>query len=198
MLKRWCARSVIVLIGLVLVACASDKDPAEKAIKAAEDLVNSTVPEASKYVPDQAKALQDSLKGVKDTFAKGDYKAALAGAGEISGKAKAVADTAAAKKAELAKSWADMSAGMPKVLDAIKSRVDILSQAKKLPAGMDKAAVDGAKSGLDTITKTWADAQSAFTSGNVTDALAKASTVKTQAAEIMTKLGMEVPAALKS
>jgi hypothetical protein len=198
MLKRRCARSVIVLIGLVLVACASDKDPAEKAIKAAEDLVNSTVADASKYVPDQAKALQDSVKGVKDTFAKGDYKAALAGAGEISGKAKAVADAAAAKKAELAKSWADMSAGMPKVLDAIKSRVDILSQAKKLPAGMDKAAVDGAKSGLDTITKTWADAQSAFTSGNVTDALAKASTVKTQAAEIMTKLGMEVPAALKS
>jgi hypothetical protein len=198
MLKRWCARSVIVLTSLALVACASDKDPAEKAIKAAEDLVNSTVTEASKYVPDQAKALQDSVKGVKDTFAKGDYKAALAGAGEISGKAKAVADAAAAKKAELAKSWADMGAGLPKVLDAIKSRVDILSQAKKLPAGMDKATVEGAKSGLDSITKTWADAQSAFTSGNVTDALAKAGTVKKQAAEIMTSLGMEVPAALKS
>jgi hypothetical protein len=198
MLTRWCARSVIILISLALVACASDKEPAEKAIKAAEDLVNSTVAEASKYVPDQAKALQDSVKGLKDSFAKGDYKAALSGAGEISTKAKAVADAAAAKKAELAKSWANMSAGLPKVLDAIKSRVDILSQAKKLPAGIDKAAVEGAKSGLDTITKTWADAQSAFTSGNVTDALAKAGTVKTQAAEIMTKLGMEVPAALKS
>jgi hypothetical protein len=51
---------------------------------------------------------------------------------------------------------------------------------------MDKTAVESAKSGLESMNKAW------------TDALAKANAVKSQAAEIMTKLGMPVPAALKS
>ena len=205
MFKHWFARSIVVVAALALAACASDKEPAEKALKAAEDAVTAAVAEGSKYVPDQAKVVQDALRGLKDSFAKGDYKAVLAGAGDVTGKAKALTDAASAKKAELekakaelAKSWEEMSGGLPKVVDAIKSRVDILSQAKKLPAGLDKATVDGAKSGLETINKTWTEAQEAFKGGNVADAVAKAKTVKTMAADIMTKLGMAVPDALKS
>ena len=205
MLKHWFARSVLVIAALALAACASDKEPAEKALRAAEDAVNAAVADGSKYLPDQAKAVQSSLQSLKDTFAKGDYKAVLAGAGNVTSQAKALADATATKKAELekmkaelTKDWEAMSSGLPKVVDAIKSRVDILSQAKKLPAGVDKAAVDGAKSGLETINKTWSEAQEAFKAGNVADALAKAKTVKTMAADIMTKLGMAVPEALKS
>ena len=205
MLKHWFARSVLVIAALALAACASDKEPAEKALRAAEDAVNAAVADGSKYLPDQAKAVQSSLQSLKDTFAKGDYKAVLAGAGNVTSQAKALADATATKKAELekmkaelTKDWEAMSSGLPKVVDAIKSRVDILSQARKLPAGIDKAAVDGAKSGLETINKTWSEAQDAFKAGNVTDAVAKAKTVKTMAADIMTKLGMAVPEALKS
>jgi hypothetical protein len=198
MLNALVARSVVVLVGLLLVACASDQGPAEKALKAAEDAVNAAVAEAAKYIPEQVKAVQDQLKGLKDSFAKGDYKAVLTGTGDLTAKAQALGTAAAAKKAELTKSWEDMSAGFPKVVDAIKSRVDILAKAKKLPATVDKAAVAGAKSGLEAIDKVWSDAQASYKSGNLADALAKARTVKTQAAELMTKLGMEVPAALKS
>jgi hypothetical protein len=198
-------RSLVVFAALALAACASDKEPAEKALKAAEDAVNAVLPEGLKFAPDQAKAAQESLASLKASFAKGDYKAVLAGAGDVSAKAKAVTDAVAVKKAELekakaelAKGWEEMSAGLPKVLEAIKSRVDILSQAKKLPAGLDKAAVDGVKSGVETASKTWAEAQEAFKAGNVADAVAKAKTVKTMAADMLTKLQMTVPDALKS
>ena len=205
MFKHWLARSVVAIAAFTFAACASDKDPAEKALRAAEDAVSGAVAEGSKYVPDQARTVQDALRSLKDSFAKGDYKAVLAGAGDVTGKAKALTDATAAKKAELEKAkveltkdWEAMSGGLPKVVEAIKSRVDILSQAKKLPAGVDKAAVDGAKSGLEVINKTWSEAQDAFNSGNVVDAVAKAKTVRTMAADIMTKLGMTVPEALKS
>ena len=198
MVKRWCARTVVVLATVLLAACASDKVPAETALKAAENAVNSTVAEASKYVPDQAKALQDNLANLKDSFAKADYKAVLSGAADLTGKTKAVADAAAAKKDELTKSWTDVSGGLPKVIEAIQGRVDILSKAKKLPANMDKTAVESAKSGLESMNKAWTDAQASFSSGNLADALAKANAVKSQAAEIMTRLGMPVPPALKS
>ena len=85
-----------------------------------------------------------------------------------------------------------------KVLETIQGRVDILSKAKTLPANVDKATLEGAKTGLDSMNKAWADAQASFSSGNMADALAKANALKGQAAEIMTKLGMQAPAALKS
>jgi hypothetical protein len=198
MLKSLRVRSVVVLAGLLLAACASDQGPAETALKAAEEAVTSAVAEAAKYIPEQVKAIQDQLKGLKDSYSKGDYKAVLSGTSDLTAKAKALGAAAAAKKAELTKSWEDMSTGFPKVVDAIKSRVAILSKAKKLPATVDKAAVAGAKSGLEAIDKTWSDAQASYKSGNLADAFAKAKTVKTQAAELMTKLGMEVPAALKT
>src|SRR5262245_38034236 len=197
MLRHWCYRIAVVAVGLVLTACASDKDPAEKALRAAEDAIGAVKAEAQQYVPDQLAATEAALKSAGDSFTKGDYKAVLAAAPDISTTAKALSDAAAAKKAELAKNWESASAGLPRVVDAIKSRVDILEQAKKLPPNLDKAAVDRAKSGLDEISKLWNDAQDAFKSGNVPDAIAKVGAAKTRAAEIMTQLGMEVPEALK-
>ena len=198
MTTRFFNRALLVLAGLVLAACASDQGPAELAIKAAEAAVNSAVAEGAKYVPDQARAVQDALRAAKDSLAKGDYKAALTGSSDVTAKAKALGDAVAAKKVELAKSWESLSGGLPKVVEAIKSRVDILSQSKKLPANLDRASVDSAKSGLEAITKTWSDAQAAFKDGQVTDAITKAKAVKAQAVDVMTKLRMEVPAALKT
>jgi len=53
---------------------------------------------------------------------------------------------------------------------------------------MTQEAFDGAKAGLDMMTQTWTEAGSAFTSGNVAEAVAKAQTVKAKAAEVMTAL----------
>ncbi len=188
----------LVLAGWLLASCASDKAPAEAAIKAAEEAVNAAKVEASRYVPDQARALEASLASAKEKASKGDYKGALADAQALTPKARELAAAAAAKKAELTRAWEGMSAGMPKVVDAIKSRVDVLSQAKKLPAGMTADKLAAAKQGLSDLTQGWTAATDAFKGGNVTDALAKAGPVKTKAVEVLTTLGMPVPDALKS
>ena len=154
--------------------------------------------EASKYVPDQAKSLQAALAAVKEKFAKGEYAAALNDAKSLTDKAKDVASAAGAKKAELAKAWDDLSAGMPKVLDAIKGRVDILSKSKKLPANLTAEKFASAKSGLDEMTQQWTAATASASSGNLMDATTKGMAVKTRAAEVLTTLGMPVPDALKS
>jgi uncharacterized coiled-coil DUF342 family protein len=122
----------------------------------------------------------------------------LTGAPDLTANTKALADAAMAKKADLTKSWTDISGGLPKVIEAIQGRVEIFSKAKTLPANVEKTAVASAKTGLESMNKAWADAQASFSSGNLADALAKANALKGQAAEILTKLGMPVPAALKS
>ena len=192
-------RRSLCLVALVLLsACASDKAPAEQAIKAAETAVAGVKAEAAKWVPDQAQALDASLASVKDKFAKGDYKAVLAEAPALATRANGVAAAAAAKKAELTKSWEEMSAGLPKMVEAVKSRIDILSKSKKLPANVTKEKFEAAKAGLAEATKGWDDATAAFKGGNVADAMAKADTVKKKTVEALEALGMTVPPAAKS
>src|SRR4030095_185682 len=190
---------VMILAATLMAACGSgDKGPAETALKAAEAALESAKGEASKDMPDQVKSWESALSWAREKLSKGDYKAVLSEAPALTSKAQEVASAAAAKKAELAKSWEDMSAGMPKVVEAIKSRVDILSQSKKLPAGMSAETLAQAKAGLSEITQQWTAATEASKGGNLADAVAKASSVKVKAAEVLTLLKMPVPEALKS
>jgi PBP1b-binding outer membrane lipoprotein LpoB len=197
-MKKLLKPMVLVVLILFAVACGSEKKPAEEAIKAAEAAINAVKDEAVKYVPDQVKGLEDGLQAAKDAFAKKDYKAALSAAKDLPGKAKEVAAAAAAKKTELTEAWKQMSSGLPNMVQAIKTRVDILSQSKKLPANLDKAKLESVKAGLPEVTQMWDDAQKAFSNGNLADAMSKAKTVKDKAVEMMTTLGMQVPAGAKS
>lgn len=198
-MKRGFALIAVVLTSLMIVAgCARDKEPAAAAIKAAETAWSTAKGEAAKFVPDQVKSVEDALKAAKDAFAKKEYTQALNAAKDLPGKIKELTAAAAAKKAELTKKWEDMAGGLPKMVEAIKSRVDILSKSRKLPANLNKAKFEGAKAGLGEITKTWADAENAFKGGNIADAIAKGDAVKAKAAEIMTLLGMKPPAAAKA
>ena len=185
-------------VTVIVTGCTSaEKAPAEAAIKATETTLNTVRAEASKYVPDQVKSLEDVLKSAKAAFDKGDYKVALASAKDLPAKATELGAAAAAKKAELTKTWEDLSGGLPKMAEAIKSRVDILSQSKKLPAGLDQAKFDSAKAGLAEVNKQWSDASEAYKSGNVADAISKAKVAKDKAVEAMTALNMQVPEAAK-
>jgi hypothetical protein len=65
-----------------------------------------------------------------------------------------------------------------------------LSASKKLPKALTQASFDYAKTGLGVISRTWAEASAAATSGNAIDAVAKAKMVKEKGAEVMALLGM--------
>jgi hypothetical protein len=189
---------IMILAAALLSACGSaDKTPAEAALKGAEEAVNVAKADVAKYMPEEAKSLDAALAAAREKFNKGDFKGALADAQAVTSKAKEAASAAAKKKEELAKAWEGLSSGMPKVVDAIKSRVDILSQSKKLPAGVSAETLAQAKAGLNEITQQWTAATEASKGGNLTDAVAKASSVKVKAAEVLTLLKMPVPEALK-
>jgi hypothetical protein len=185
-----------VLLLIVLVAgCASQKAPAEAALKVADDAFAAIKAEAASYVPDQAKGVEDAIAASRDQFAKNDFAAALASAQAIPAKIDELKTAVAAKKNELTATWNSLSEGLPGMVQAIQSRVDILSKSRRLPKGLDQATFDGAKADLATATTTWTDATSAFSAGNLMAAVTKAQEVKAKAAEIMTALGMQAPVA---
>ena len=179
---------------VLAIACNSGKAPAEAALKLAEEAVNSARTEAENLVPDDFRSLSDDLAAAKDAYAKKDYKGALAAAQSIQQKANDVTAKAKAKKDELAASWNALAADVPKAVEAVKSRVDMLSQSKKLPKGLDAAKFDSAKNDLTAATATWAEAQAAQAAGKWDEAINKAREAKDKAMAAMGSLGMQTGA----
>jgi len=198
MKRNFLGVAVTLLVGIVMfVACSSDKGPAELAIKAAEEAINASKAEAVKYVPDEVKSVESALAAVKDKFANKDYKAAITEAQALTDKAKGLLDAAKAKKEELTKSWTELDQGVPKMVAAVQSRVDMLSKSKKLPANLTAEKFDGAKSGLAAAKEEWTKALESFKTGNLAEAVSSAKSVKDKAVAAMEALGMQVPAGAK-
>jgi hypothetical protein len=182
---------VMAVVCALAVACNSGKAPAEAALKLAEEAVNSARAEAETLVPDDFKSLSDDLAAAKDAYAKKDYKGALASAQSIQQRANDVMAKAKAKKDEMAAKWSSIAADVPKAVEAVKSRVDMLSQSKKLPKGLDAAKFDSAKNDLNAATSAWAEAQAAQAAGKWDEAVTKAQQAKDKAMAAMSSLGMQ-------
>jgi hypothetical protein len=186
-------KTVAALVPLVLVTACTDaaKAPAEAAMKAADAAVATLQGEATRYVPDGVAAVQKSLASAKEMIAREDYKGALAAAGEIPAKVKVVLALAAAKKDELVKAFDDVAGKLPDMLAAIKSRLGILAQSKKLPAGLDKAALAKANEGTAALESGWQKVQDEFKGGNLRQAIAGAKDLQAKGAEIMKAIGLQ-------
>jgi len=179
---------------LIIAGCANLKEPATQAVASAESSLAALKDDAAKYAPDALASVEGEVAALKASLDKKDYKAVMASAPKVTTSITSLKDTVAAKKAEmeaaLASQWTSLSADLPKMVEAIQSRVDTLSKSRKLPKNVDKAAFDAAKSGLESMKAAWAQAMSASSSGNIADAVAKGQAVKDKGTEIMNQLGM--------
>lgn len=192
-MRRLLSLGALVLI-VAVAACASQKEPADAAIKGAQSAFSAVSAEAQKYVPDQAKAVQDGLTAAQTAFTNGDYAGALTQAQALPARITALSAAISAKKAELTTQWNAMSAGIPKLMEALSSRVATLSKSKGLPKGITKETVSAAQSGLATATQDWQAATSAASSGDLATAMRQANDVKTRVVDLMKSLNMQIPA----
>lgn len=182
---------------LAIAGCASQKGPATKAVNDAEAAISAFKDDAARLLPDDLAKLEATLTGMKDNLAKGDYKAVVAASPDLWNKIAALRDATAAKKAEweaataaAKEKWTAYSTDLPKMVDAIQSRVDILGKARRLPRNVSKEAFDNAKAGLDWMKTQWAAANDAFNSGDAIDAASKAQAVKEKGDEVLKLLGL--------
>jgi len=196
-MKKQSAWLLASLAALVLVGCAGQKEPAEKAFASAQAALATIHDAAQKYAPDQLQAVETQLAGVKDSLAKGDYKGALDAAPALTTAISSLKDTADAKQkdAEAAAAaakdaWGPLSTDVPNMVAAIQSRVEVLSKSHHLPKGVSKDGLASAKSGLDSMKAAWSDASNSAAAGDFTSAVGKAQAMKAQAADIMKSLGM--------
>jgi hypothetical protein len=185
----------LAVAGLMLAACASQMEPAKQAIDGIESAVSAASADASKYIPEQLSGVQGKVAELKAAFDRKDYKAVIAGAPAVLTAAQGLAAAAAAKKDEVMKAlsvdWTALSAELPRIVAAVKSRVDVMSKSRTPPAGVDLAA---AKSALAEATEGWTKALAASASGNVEEAVNLAKMVRQQANAAAAAVKLTLPA----
>jgi hypothetical protein len=182
-------------VAVLAVACANQMEPAQKALDGITNAVTAAeAAGASKYIPEQFGAVQSKISELKAAFDKKDYAAVLKGAPALLTEAQSLVGAAAAKKDEVVKAatgeWTALSASLPQLVGAVKSRVDVLGKSKHLPAGVD---LEAAKTGLADATSLWDKAQAAFKDGNVEDAVAAAKDTKAKAEAAAAALKLTLP-----
>ena len=183
----------VLLAGLALAACTNLQEPAKKVLADAETAIAATSADAEKYVPEQYATVTQKLTDMKAAFDKQDYKTIVSGGPGLLADVKALAEAAAAKKAEvleaLNKQWTSLATDLPAAVASIEAKLATFKKTHKLPKGVTKDAVAGAASGVAEVKSAWAEATAAFGSGNVQGAIDKAKAVKAKAEEIAAKLG---------
>lgn len=188
---------LLVAVGALLASCGSEKTAATSAITAAETAWAAAKDNVTKVMPDGAKQVDDAIAAAKASLEGGNAKAALEAAQGLPAKIQELTAGLATKEAELRGVWTALNTALPGVLTEVQTRVDALAKSKKLPAGLDAAGLDGVKSSLTQATQMWTEAQGAEQSGNIAEAVTKATGVKDALVQIMGTLKLPVPAALQ-
>ena len=198
MKKQQAVWLLAVLAVLALTGCESEKAPAQQAVSSAEQALAPLRDAGQKYAPDQLQAIDATLASMKDNFNKGDYKAVVSAVPGFNTSLSALRDAVQAKQKEAEEAaakakdtWGPMSTDVPKMVDAIESRVGILSKSRHLPKGVTKESLASAKSAVDSMKSAWSEASNAATSGDYVSAVTKGNAVKDQATQTMASLGMK-------
>jgi hypothetical protein len=191
----------LAMAAVLIAGCANQMEPAKNAIAGIEAAITAAGPDAAQYIPDQLQAVTSQLSDLKMKFDQKDYKGVIAAAPALLTQAQGLAGAASTAKqaAEAAKAaalqaltteWGTLSAGIPAQLAAVTSRVGILSKSKKLPAGLDAASFEAARTGTDEAKSLWDQATAAQAAGNMEQAVMTARQVKEKLNAAMAGLGM--------
>ena len=176
---------------MIFVGCGS-RTTAQSVVGQAEGQVSNVQQEAEVTAPAELKTVQGTLAHMKAGFDDRDYKQVVNDVPQFNAQMKTLKDAMAAKQGEAAaamQEWSTLNTEVPKAVEEIQARVDSLKP-NALPKDVTKEELATAKTDLETMKATWAEATAAASAGKTVEAATKGRTVQAKANELKDSLGI--------
>jgi hypothetical protein len=185
-------QALLPLAAAMMIVGCGNRGTAQNVIGQAEGAITQAKEEAAIKAPNELKAAETTLAHMKENFESRDYKVVVADVPQFNEQMKAVKEAVTTKQtveAAAAVEWTSLNEEVPKAVEAIQARVDSLKPAA-LPKDVTKEEFEIAKTDLETMKSTWAEATAAASAGHTTEAADKGRTVLAKAEELKNSLGM--------
>ena len=181
-------QALLPLAAALALAGCQGRSTAQGVIGQAENVITQVKDEAQVSAPNELKAAESTLAHMKQNFQEHEYQAVIDEVPKFNSQIEAMKTTATANNAAAAE-WNVLNTEVPKAIEEIQARVDSIKP-NALPKEVTKEELDTAKTELETMKSTWAEATAAATAGNAMEATDKARVVQSKAEELKNSLGM--------
>ncbi len=193
MASRTVRTAALAALLLGLAACASQKEPAEAALAAAETKFKDMGADIQKYLPERYAEVEARLAGLRESVASQDYGDVVAGAAAAQDDIKRAVADARIKRAqvliEMETEWNDMVKSMPEMISAMDKKIS--SQRGRPPKGMTADAWKQTVADYDAARDAWSKAAAEMTSQTFEATVLAARDAKAKIVAIMDTLAVK-------
>ena len=180
------------LAAAMMISACGSRDVAENAVEQADAQLNEVRTQAAQLAPQELQAADATLANMKANLERHKYSVVVKEIPHLNQQFKTIGDavlTGETLAAAAANQWAELNQEIPKTVEAIDARLNGIDKGA-LPAGMTKEAIATAKTDLETLRTSWAEATAAADAGKTVEATDKGRIVQSKADELMNQLGI--------
>jgi PBP1b-binding outer membrane lipoprotein LpoB len=195
-MRKHTAFMALATAAIFLTGCGS-KEPATKAVADASHALDMIRPEAQQYAPNEMAAADTTLNEMKQNLSKEKYAEVINEIPKINTDyttAREAVVSMRTLKAAAATEWTQLNEEVPKTVQELDTRVETLS-AGKLPKEVTKETLASAKTDLETLKATWAEATAAASAGDPIKATDKGRVAKTTGDKLKQQLAVDATVA---
>jgi hypothetical protein len=162
------ALALVVCVAGFAVSC--NKGPARVALAETDQALAAARPELERYVPLELARITADAEAARSQLAAGQYTEALRIAQTLPERIARASARASVHRSQLTPAWTGIAGSLPASILELRARMAELD-ASRWPRGFDPAAIAAAKLELSRVGASWAQAESAFRSGDVREAV---------------------------
>jgi hypothetical protein len=178
---------------MLLAACSSQKEPATQAVAGLESSLTEVKADGERFAREQTANVEKAVADLKASLEKKDYKTVVTNTPAVQKQISDLHDAVATRRQELeaanaraTETWNGFAAEMPRYLETLQKRLDVLSKRSKAKGPSEDSLL------LDNVRNLWADAGNLFSAGKPVDATARAEAARAKAQELAQKLGAKL------
>lgn len=185
-------QALLPLIAATMMAACGHRGTAQNVVGQADGALSAVKEQAATTAPTELKAAQDTLTHMKSNFDSRQYEVVIADVPKFNDQMKTLKDAMSANEGKVAtatQEWTTLNTEVPKAVAEIQARVDSLKPSS-LPKDVTKEELETAKTDLETMKSTWAEATAAAEANNPLEATEKGRIVQAKAEELKNSLGI--------